>query len=402
MIAASLAAALLAADPSVVFDGSVRDEVRAGTAVALGGANEAPGAENVLIPDAQGSWRSGENLFVLRYDPQLMTPDFGEGNHLEVLHRGQAQYAWTSHTQFASVLVSEEAEYGIVDIFALTPPSSTSSGLPLPEPGPVPSLQAIPNVIGINYEASNSVVDFRWGASRRTTFDVSGGYRLSGGADTTAQASLPLEQGPFASASLIYAASRRDTLTSRVSATDLRFSNGPNDLLLELDQEGSRRLAQHLLGTLGLGVGALQFQANPGAPSTYTGYPEASASLIETLPITADRTFSAGVTASVAPLIDRLGGTVFESFQVVGRLEWTTPQGFSIRGLAGFGEPLYGNLTAAQQLELAQGAIAYQPVKFLRIEAGGLGSWQQPSNGLPATTQWLAFGALVLQETVQK
>ena len=232
--------------------------------------------------------------------------------------------------------------------------------------------------------------------------DVGGGYRLNGGADAVAQASFPLQQGPFATAAVLYDLSRRDILTTRLSATDLQFSNGPSDVLLEGTEEASRRLTKHLLGTLAAGYSIVRFQAAADLPGALNAYPEASASLVETLPIDPNRTLAAGLNLSLAPLIDRLGGTVFESFQSLGRLEWTTTQGISLRLLAGFNEPLYGNLAAAQQIELAQGAIAYQPAPFLRFEAGGVGTWQQASIGGLPSSQWLAFAAVVLQETLQK
>jgi hypothetical protein len=392
---------VLVADPTLALDASVRDEIRTGTAVALGGGTSAAGLEEVLIPAAQGSWRTGEHRFTLRYDPELLIPDLGQGNHLQALHRGELDYIWNSHTRSESLVLTEQIEYGIIDLFGLTPTSTTANPT-APQLAPQLPLQPIPTVIGINYESSNSLADFRWAPSRRTTLDVGGGYRLNGGADAAAQASFPLEQGPFVVGSLLYAASRRDTLTSRLSATEVGFSSGPTDVLLEADQEASRRLVDHLLGTVGLGVGAVRYQATSKTSGAYDGYPEATASLVETLPTSSDRTLTAAVTATVAPLIDRLGGTIFESFQVLGRLEWTSPSGISLRAMAGYNDPLYGNLVAAEQLELVQGSLSYQPARFLRLEAGGLGTWQQPASGALATTQWLAFAALVLQETVQK
>jgi hypothetical protein len=394
-----LALALSAAG-SLSLDLSLRDELRTGTAVALGAGTSSVGLEDALIPSGQGTWDDGENKLSLRYNPELLIPDLGEGDHLQVLHRGLLEYDWSERSGSAHLTLSEEAEYGTIDLFGLTP--STGTNPTLPQLNPTQLLQPIPTVTGITYEASNSLADFRWDPSRRTTLDLGGGYRLNGGANAAAQSSFPLQQGPFANGSLGYAASRRDTLTTRLSVTDLGFSNGPRDLLLEADEEESSRLARHLVGTLGIGYAAVRYQADSQSPGQFNAYPEATASLVENLLIDPHRTLLAGLTASVAPLIDRLGGTVFESLQVLGRLEWNTTHGVSLRALAGFNQPLYGNLAVAQRIELAQGAMGYQPLPFLRFEAGGLGTWQQASIGGATNSQWLAFGAVVLQETLRK
>ena len=399
-LAALVALSLAAEPPSLTLVGSVRDEVRTGTAVALGGGTAAVGLEDALTPNLEGTWLERENSLLLRYDPELLIPDLGQGDHLQALHRGLAVDSWAAHAGSAKLTISEEVQYGIIDLFGLTPSTTSSSGLP--QLAPTQVLQPIPLVTGIKYESSSSLADFQWRPAPRVGLDLGGGYRLNGGADAAAQASFPLQQGPFATASLLYDLSRRDLLTTRLSATDLQFSNGPSDLLLEGSEEASRRLTKHLLGTVAAGYSLVRFQAAADVPSTFNAYPEASASLVETLATDAHRTFALGVNLSLAPLIDRLGGTVFESFQSLGRLEWTATQGISLRLLGGFNEPLYGNLAAAQQMELAQGAVAYQPVRFLRFEVGGVGTWQQASLGGATSQQWLAFAAVVLQETVQK
>jgi hypothetical protein len=380
----------------VTVEGSVREEVRAGTAVSLTGPNDV-GFTEVLTPSLGSAWTDQTNRVYFLYDPDLQIPDLGTGNHLEVLHKVRFEYDWKDRSGSPSIVVAQDFQYGMIDLFTLTPSiSGATTGSALPPPPTV--LQPIPTVTRLPYESSNSVLAVRMTASPRAALDFSAGYALNGGSTPAARLSLPLQQGPFANATLRYQPTKNEILATRVAMTDQLFSDGVRNVLLDAVETATSHMGPHLTGTIGGGIAGLRSQ-QPHLPSVTTVYPEAQGSVSDQWGLYGHSALEAGFSAIMAPLIDRLGGSAFESLQLLGRLNWTMVEGLSLLALGGYTNPLYGNTLGAQRLELLQGAVGYQPNKYLLLQAGAVFSEQQPLYAGGSSSQWLAFIGFVLHDT---
>jgi hypothetical protein len=109
-----------------------------------------------------------------------------------------------------------------------TPGTTPTAPTPAPGQSTLPDTRFLP-IIGI--DASLGLV---YSLSTRLGWRLAGGYTYSGGADVSVRTTLPLQKGPHGQTGLDWSASREDTLTFLLDASNLRFSSGPQSTMVTL------------------------------------------------------------------------------------------------------------------------------------------------------------------------
>lgn len=221
--------------------------------------------------------------FVLAYSPSLTASDVEIGVQPAFLNSGNASIVWRD--RWVRFVLSEAGSYGqasttvpyqagAASAQGATTPGGTASSVP-PGAGSMPAtapglsgpalLAGAPRTIDVG--SSSTTASLFVPASRETGVSLSLGYTLAGGLTASARTVLPLQSGPFGSASVSSAPSRRDSLTTTVSGQDSQTSvpcTGTTQLLLcsqeaaigQLLETYRRRLSRTASISLGGGIAA--------------------------------------------------------------------------------------------------------------------------------------------------
>jgi hypothetical protein len=189
-----------------------------------------------------------------------------------------------------------------------TPGTTPTAPTPAPGQSTLPDTRFLP-IIGI--DASLGLV---YSLSTRLGWRLAGGYTYSGGADVSVRTTLPLQKGPHGQTGIDWSASREDTLTILLDASNLRFSSGPQSTIVTLTT-GWTHAWDHNLGTdLLLGIGGIHALTppTPGIPGVHNAaYPVGGVGIRYTWGTRAF-VWDNGLTFLAAPSPDRLSGAVNE------------------------------------------------------------------------------------------
>ncbi|MGO9838158.1 MAG: hypothetical protein ACLP1X_28585 [Polyangiaceae bacterium] len=301
---------------------------------------EAPRLEKVVlamdvstIPTVRIRLLDRQLEYTLSYTPTLTAFDLEVGLSPLVLHTGFGTVAW--HNRTIRVTLSEAGAYGQLNS-ALLYQQPTVPGQP------TAVVQSAPAPTTIDFASSNTEASVSLRSGRSTTIVVSGGYMLSGGTSAFAQTVLPQQQGPRGSASVAYALSRIDNLTTLVSVQDAttsgecpplttaapalppsrQFSDAVNAAIDEAVQSPlcvtragvaqvtetlRHRFSSTLSLSLGVGASAALVQA-PAAGEELVIQPVGTVTLLDGLGRNDTRTLT--VSANVTPFVDIRTGLV--------------------------------------------------------------------------------------------
>jgi hypothetical protein len=377
------------ASPEVSYEASIRTELRFGTALGVLATVGTVGTEIAAIPSLTVLVTEGANLFSLQYDPQLLLPLYATEVGVLVLQRARGIASWGNPNAGRSFSLSEDFQYGTTDFFGLTRTS----------PNPPPPPQPVPTATSVLYVFSNTQGILGLRLSRTLQFQATAGFLVEGGADFVAQQSLPLLRGPYALMSLRKAVSVADDLETGVLFYGANFSTGSTNVVGEGTEGWIRRWNRYFKTDLAAGASGVLESPYRGAPYAPYAFPVARLTSTETRQTTRGRTLTVNVLVELAPFVDRLTGFVYQRFQALGNLDWSAPLGLGVLAQAGYGLPLYGNLTGADIVQLLGGELTYQPQPFLRFEAGIRGVWQQPLPGIqePSSFQWVGLLGVLLK-----
>jgi hypothetical protein len=163
--------------------------------------------------------------FTLSYAPSVVLPEVvavqssgPQPNEAPLyMNAGRAVVGW--HDRWVRLALSETASYGQLNSAFLTPAAA------IPGQPPVVS-QTVPIATTIDVVSSSTDAALTAVLDRRTVASVYAGYLVSGGANPSSREVLPEQYGPHASASLDYAASRSDHLTTTAFGTASDFTVG--------------------------------------------------------------------------------------------------------------------------------------------------------------------------------
>jgi hypothetical protein len=374
------------------YDIGARAEIRAASPAPgdfLSGAQEVVPRIGFLLHDDE--W-----LLAAAYYPRIYWIEPQDTPVPSVLHRGNLAVERKLENN-RRIFGTEDFGYGL-NYFS---PLSGAGGVVTPAGTPPSPLQLLPGVQFANYISSYSVVGTSLELTPLWKLDAQGSWVVTGGADPIAQLQIPLERGPAAQASLAYALSRLDTLTTSVSGARATFA--PN-LVCPADQtcppspltgvrqnevftvgqvaqmaqatESWRTQWTRTLGmTLQAGAAVASNQFAPTAPVEQEVDPVGGiAADLKTH--VADKVVTGHLSALVGPFLDVYGAAVFE------RAEGSLGASFnyerwdvsaSLRGTV----LLDGGRRQGESLVTAELATAHEFDKGLKLEGGVRGYWQQ-------------------------
>ena len=327
----------------------------------------------------------------LAYDPRIfIVGSYTPTSSVYYLHRGRLLLDTQAPRE--RYFVTVDGAYGKNDFLPLSTvlPPTSSGGLPpaqqpgttpttQPTPTPTPANGRLPDVRFVEVANLEATAGLVYAVSPRVSWLASAGYLWSGGANATAQQTLPLQKGPFGSTGPIWSLSPGDTLAALLHGYHARFSNGPKstgfDLTGTWTHQWSRSVQTDLIG------GAAVFSSSlPGQPTTIDPYPVAGFAIHQSW-IRKMGGWRNTLQVLIAPLPDRLTGVVYQRAAGILASTWAVDErlSFLVTGSAASG--LDGNQRDAR----VEGRVSYAVARELSVSLGGRVAWLQGSTLLGPT-----------------
>ena len=378
----------------VNYDVSLRTEAQLRSLQSGGGI--LPVASLEVLPLGSLDYHAGGvTRLGLSYAPRFLVQGPADQVTTQLLHRGRLllDTRFEGGFHFSAV---EQVSYGTLDFVT----AATSQGLPNGPVGPAAPtapLEALPTVSSIFFQESATELATYFPLDRRTQLLLTASYLYSGGVTPAAQATLPLQIRPQATAEVDHQVTREDQLATSALAS---YSTFDSSVLPTLQDRADPWRAQlhplsfqsvglveatetwrHRLNPLAdfsLGAGASfvrQMDALYGLPA-YGTLPVVLTSLRQRLPIHHD-SVDLEVTATLGPYIDRLVGSAYERVEASAQGTWNHLPSWSVRGrlrsaVAVFAGPEHGTSVFA-----AEGMTGYLLRRDLKLEAGARVTFQR-------------------------
>lgn len=357
------------------------------------------------LGDARLLLEAPHNQYALDYLPRLSLLDVnGAGIQPALVNTALVSAEW--HTPRVRVLVTESASYGSLSFESLSTIPAPGSPVPPQAPGtttgtpampgtpatpggtqPVtgqtstPSTQLVPPVQTLLYESSTTTLSSAL-RLRPWTLTASIGYQLSGGADASAQATLPFQHGPLAQATADLKVAQRDRLVTIVSASETTFSTGTDDLLAEAEEQW-RHLWTHSTETLvGAGLYEARTRTADNAPFGFDTNPVAEAAI--------DQHFDSGsnhveirLDGRLAPIVNRLTGLVDQRVQGVLEGRWGHRR-VSLRAFGTVAESVPQGTTTSNRILTGEVDVSYRASEALSFDVGARALFQEQNSSAQA------------------
>lgn len=255
---------------------------------------------------------SRRTRFTFSYNPRLTLWDLNVAPSLPALmQEGGARAEW--HDRFMRWWVDQLGSYGSVNLTSMSFVPGTS--------GEPPRIDAVPTSQVIQYESSTSTLGMHL-TLRKCSFEWLVGYQLAGGADAVARAVLPMERGPFAEGTFDVHASRRTRFITRASGAEAEFSSGPETALVQATEAWRYAWTRSIDTEISAGVAEARDRPGADLRATYAAYPVADA-MLEKRWGHRENGVTVRFTARIAPMVNRLLGTVDERVQALILATWT-------------------------------------------------------------------------------
>ena len=346
-----------------------------------------------LLPDARVTLGWGNTRLAFQYNPSLLLREPQLLGRVYLLHRGRA--AFMQHFGRANLLVQQEASAGETDVSALIP----TDGTPINNASGVQTSGAIP------YRRLSSMIVFDASPTDRTSFNLSGGYLISG--SPVVNYSLPLQWGPLASARFRGKLLPRNYLITYAQFMSSTFATGQTQLIASLTESYERQLSREV--TISVGAGAALTREHIVALPPIAGPSPIPGDYQEILPVAvatvswrsrvahAPMVFNGS--ARLGPFADRFTGYVYERVETQVGAEWRFERPWTWVGAAGFAYAVPIGLAqqVGDSLYYAESGVRWMTFTWLQLGALGRVVYsEQPRLGA-GQLQWL----LTLSATVR-
>jgi hypothetical protein len=382
--ALAIAAALLSAADHVEYDVSLRTELRSRTPYA-GAASGSVSGDLQLDPSASAAASVARLRAALTYSPQILIVEpYASVGRTNVLHRGTASGEWL----FSEDQRLTAEEQFVVGRFDFSPLVATAAGAP-------PAIDSLPAVQTANFVQSTSTLGMHYALDRRTRMSIAAGYFTSGGTDEGARQYIPLQKGPQLSSKIEWAQSPLETFSGDLQAENISVSNGVHSALAQLFAGWQRMLDASLRAELSLGGAAARMR---GPIQDDAFFPVAAAGLLRRWPIR-DQQLEGAVRARIAPIVDRLNGTIYERAEASAGADYYPISSLKLGARAVAGLAVTSGLERGEKIILAEADVSYKIDRHFALTLGGRNSWLDiPRFSTPASFQWAAFAAVTVSD----
>jgi len=391
--AATVCLALLAFDAAAAV---VRYEVSATSTVStrsLLPGDVAVGATTdlQLDPMASGSLQWARTLLTLRYAPQLIIREPQLSPRVLPLHHAviTLQHRFTR----ASLMLSEDASYGVADIGSLRlPAGALPTGV-----FEVQTLGAVPYVRSASYAVLDGRPTDRFSASLAAAWLVSG--------DPTGGVDLPLQSGPAGTGTLNFTVNRQLHLITTAQASHARFNTGGEQTIAFLTQGVQWALARPTTLSLSAGVAVARERVVPlvGGPPPglfFEALPVALAALVTTFELRGTPVeLRAG--AQLSPFADRFTGLVYERLEAralaTSRLTRELTASLSLG--TGYAIDLGRAPQAGDSATFTEASLRWDRTAWFALIGTGRAVWtEQPLTTRPGQVLWAITLAAVVRD----
>jgi hypothetical protein len=349
--------------------------------------------------DAHAVLSSPHHIYTLAYTPSLLLLDVNATIAPALLNTLLASGEWRAgHTD---IIVSELASYGTKAIASFTGPAP---GAPAPTgpPLPVANAQTLPPVQTYLFGSSNTSIASTV-TLRPWLLNGTVGYQLSGGADSTAEQTIPFQRGPYAQASADLRAGRHDHLVTLASGLEATFSppagdpnpqtpasttgTGTEVLLLQAQQQWKHALTRTTDTMLAAGLYEARSRNGAFEAYQYTTSVVAEGSVEQRIGRGKTRG-SILLDLRLAPVVNQLTGFVDERVQGTLQGSWSRRK-VTLRALVTASESIDQSTSTASKIFVGEVDALYAQSTALSLDLGVRGVTQDQN--YPAT---VAGGAI--------
>ncbi len=338
----------------------------------------------------------GGGGLTLAYEPRIFFTASAAPQHFQTLHRGRLMVETDIGPRW-HLSMAVRAGYGEYDFLPLSTviPGNTGTGqggtsgqtTSTPTPAPqIPGTSSLPDQRFLHVVDLNATAGVAHVFTPRLFWLLSGGYLLSGGADVTAQQSLPLQKAPLASTGPRWVLDPSDSLTLLLSGMDSRFSSGPRATIINLTGTWSHAWARNWQTDLIGGAGAFHGTV-PGRPANDSVLPVGGFTVTQTFlrPLGNIRN---SLQFLASPLPDSINGAIYE--RLTANLISSIPlQGWLFLDLTGGASMSIG---ISQRDARGEARLTFLIAPQVSVAVGARVAYLEGSNLLgPSGVGWLGF-----------
>lgn len=330
-----------------------------------------PGSDNKAAsldlenrPEARLMLASRRMQYAFGYRPTGTLWDVGSRDFRGTLqHEGSAGVTWLLPR--ARLSLDETASYGSMDF-------SSAAITPGPN-GQPPRVDVIPAPQVVRYGSSRTTLASRLTLDR-WALDSAVGYQLSGGVTAAARTVMPFQKGGFGHFRGEYTVTRQDFAATTFTASESRFSSGPEAVLTRLDERWRHLLSRVTTSELTLGASLARVRTSPTTTFRLETHPVALGTLEHRMAARIGR-LDLRAEVGVAPVVNQLVGSVDERLQ--GTFMGThTYKRFSTHALVSASESISTSRDGAARFLAGGIGTTYTPRGIVAYDAGVRAFWQ--------------------------
>lgn len=349
-------------------------------------------------PDARLAWEARRDRYTLAYDPTVTLLDVnGIGFKPALLNAGLVGGEWNFPRLRLSL--TESAAYGTQTFESLAVlPAPGAAPAPGTTPGqtqPLPSAQPVPAAQSFSYASSDTELasDFR---IRKWQLRLQTGFRVSGGTDEPSRLVIPFQHGILAGTQADYRLTGRDHVVSNLGFQQATFSNGPENVIVSLEERWRHQWTRTLDTGIAAGVYEARTRVTADGPTQYSTNPTGEVELHQQLGRGKNK-FDLRADARLAPLVNPLVGQVDQRVQGIVEIDWTH-RALTLRAFGMAGESVSQDTPIANSMLSGELDASYRVVPALSLDAGARLLDQRQN--VPAATGGSAFTTVDFSQTV--
>jgi hypothetical protein len=316
----------------------------------------------------------------------------------ELMQAGLASYAW--HDRRVRVALTQELAFGRQTFLGLALPQGFSADR-VPGTGPAAGgtparADMVVQTTSLRYISERTGLATAARLDRRWTLLTSVSYGMDGGFDTTAQRTLPLQQGPMFGVHSEYRLSRPGLFLTGLDASRTVFSSGFRTATAFATGGIRHRFAPRTETEVTVGAGAIQAANDATAHSETVPFPTANASLAHELALSRSETLRLRATGTLAPGVNRLTATVGQRIHGGAAVRFASGP-VAVQLEAGAVRSLRSGGPDELRIENVGATATYTVRRWAVVEIGATKFWQYqaPFGDLPPNR--LIYLALTLQ-----